>query len=91
MTDDALALFLLLFGVLVFGIAGIVAKVFAHALSDDPEMVLRRCRAQLHFIRKQLERIPATREVHQVLAEVDGAERAINAKIGGQESEQHAP
>ena len=38
---------------------------------EDPQVILRRCKAELESLRYQLSQIPATREVHDALAEVD--------------------
>jgi hypothetical protein len=35
--------------------------------SDDPQIVLRRCRLELDLVRQELERIPASRDVMQQL------------------------
>lgn len=61
---------------------GIVFICFYKASRRPPRAnerdVLRRCRASLWMIRRDLESLPATRVVHEINAECDRTEDTIN-------------
>lgn len=71
-----------------FAFAFVVAaldQIFRPVDPNNPKLVLRRCRASLWEIRKELESLPANREVHEVYEQCARTERTINqveAEIG---------
>lgn len=64
--------------VVSFVCAALAASQTANRNADDPKIVLRRCRLELAMIRRELEQIPATREAHDVFAQIESTQRTID-------------
>jgi hypothetical protein len=65
--------------VIAFVFSVIDFKVRERRNAEDPRAVLRRCRVELDQVRRKLERIPATKEAHAILAGIASAQLTIDA------------
>lgn len=54
------------------------ARRAAERRADDPQVVLRRCKLELHLVRRELSRIPATSDAHDVFAQLLQTEQEID-------------
>jgi hypothetical protein len=65
-------------GVSLLGSGWIVLLArLARVHSHDPRSVLRRCKARLKLVRRDLDLIPATREIYNLYGEIENTELTI--------------
>ena len=62
---------------LCFGWVMLMRRRPARANAHDPRAILRRCRAKLKLVRRELDLIPATREIYELYSDIDLTERTI--------------
>lgn len=55
----------------------LLAQYIAKRPARDPRVILRRSKKKLKTLRKELDRVPATREVHNLYGEIEDTERTI--------------
>lgn len=75
---------LVIFGIVAFvGLGALLAdSLIRHFNAENPRAVLRRCHFNLWCVRRDLESLPADREVCDMQDEVDRLNRALIRKAG---------
>jgi hypothetical protein len=72
------------FAICLFAGTGLVVLSFIlmrHAAekgAEDPRVILRRCRLELHAVRGELSMLPAGKEMHAIFREIENACHTID-------------
>jgi hypothetical protein len=82
MTHDSdltlLPLLLTLGGAGLVILSFLLARHFCNQASDNPKVVLRRCKVELASVRAELMHLPACRQVHDLCKDIDRADLLID-------------
>jgi hypothetical protein len=60
-----------------FGLMMMLARHLKRKISRNPRVILRRSKRKLKLIRRDLDQIPATHEIHYLYDEIENTERTI--------------
>jgi hypothetical protein len=68
---------------LCLGLPLLLVRYLVRESRADPRFILSRCKAKLKTVRRDLDRIPVTREIHRLYSEIDQVERIITLAESG--------